>query len=243
MKIKIEDIKEDLKKYNWKLLSDKYENLDSELIFECSEGHKVYSSWKKIRNNKICPICKENNYKDPNSLIIKKASKEKRVLALDQATHISGWSVFDNGKLIKYGIFESTADSQVQRLFDIKNWLINMVNNWKPDLVAIEGIQFQNNLGDIKVGITTFESLARLQGVLMITCHELKIPFEICHTQTWRSYCNVKGRTKADKKRSAQLIVKNMYDISVTNDMADAILIGKYSSENLFKKTEIVNWE
>ena len=99
-----------------------YENLDSELIFECSEGHKVYSSWKKIRNNKICPICKENNYKDPNSLIIKKASKEKRVLALDQATHISGWSVFDNGKLIKYGIFESTADSQVQRLFDIKNW-------------------------------------------------------------------------------------------------------------------------
>ena len=46
MKIKIEDIKEDLKKDGWILISDKYENLDSELVFECNEGHRVFSSWK-----------------------------------------------------------------------------------------------------------------------------------------------------------------------------------------------------
>lgn len=36
------------------------------------------------------------------------------------------------------------------------------------------------------MGVTTFEALARLQGILMITLYDLKIPFEIIHTSIWR---------------------------------------------------------
>lgn len=243
MKIKIEDIRKELEQDNWKLISDKYENLDAIMTFECDEGHKVFSSWKKLRNKRDCAICKANKYKEQTTSVVSKKSKTKRVLALDQATHISGWSIFDGKELVKYGLFETNAETPIEKANDVRVWLANMINNWNPDLIALEGIQFQNNLGSHSIGVTTFETLARLQGILMMTCYELKVPFEICHTQTWRSYCGVKGKAKADKKKSAQLIVKQVYDISVTNDAADAILIGKYASDAFFNKAEVIDWE
>lgn len=48
-RIKIEDIRAELVKENWKVISEEYTNLETEMIFECSEGHKVYAPWKKIR--------------------------------------------------------------------------------------------------------------------------------------------------------------------------------------------------
>ena len=51
-KIRLEDIQVELEKENWKLISDTYNNLDTEMIFQCPEGHTVYSSWKKLRNKK-----------------------------------------------------------------------------------------------------------------------------------------------------------------------------------------------
>ena len=44
-------------------------------------------------------------------------------------------------------------------------------------------------------------------------------------------------------KKSMQLLVKEWHDISVTNDEADAVGIGKYLSNLIIKEKEIVNWE
>lgn len=40
-----------------------------------------------------------------------------------------------------------------------------------------------------------------------------------------------------------QNLVKKWFDISVSDDCADAIGIGKYVAERHQKKTEIVSWE
>ena len=40
-----------------------------------------------------------------------------------------------------------------------------------------------------------------------------------------------------------QLLVKEWFDITITDDEADAIGIGKYISDVNFKKVEIINWE
>ena len=93
------------------------------------------------------------------------------------------------------------------------------------------------------MGVTVFQTLARLQGVLIETCVELEIPYKIAPTNTWRAHCKVKGRSRADKKRSMQMLVKEWYDVSVTDDESDAIGIGKYVSETHQQKTEIINWE
>lgn len=237
-KIKIEDIKEELKKDNWELVSEEYQNLESEMIFKCSEGHTVFAPWKKIRLKRDCPICKNNVFKEQDMKIIPKKKGAKRILALDQSTRITGWSIYDSGELIKYGTFITDLDDEIQRDRAIKNWLINMINNWKPEYVGLEGIQYQQNMG-----VTTFETLARLQGILMETLLELNIEYSICPTNTWRAHCQVKGKTRIDKKRSMQLLAKQWFDISVTDDEADAIGIGKYVAEVLNKKVEIFNWE
>ena len=113
-----------------------------------------------------------------------------------------------------------------------------MIENWKPDIVAIEGIQYQQNFG-----VTTFQTLARLQGVLMELCFELGIPCQVCPTNTWRAHCGVKGRSRSDKKASMQSLIKTWFDISLSDDAADAIGIGKYVADTHKKKNEIVSWE
>lgn len=242
-RITIELINEELKESGWKCISTEYKNLDGELQFNCKEGHLVCAPWKKIRTKRDCPVCKGNKYSSSDKILETKPKKKgiKRVLALDQATKISGWSIFDGEELIRYGTFETNQSDEIERISTIKNWFLSMLNNWKPDFVAIEGIQFQEESSGNKMGVTVFQGLARLQGVLMETCYSQKVDYTVCPTNTWRNHCGVKGRYRADKKRSMQLIAKKWYDISLTDDEADAIGIGRYAAD--LNKIEVTNWE
>ena len=241
-KITIDSINEELAPYNWKCISTEYKNLDTELQFNCEEGHLVCAPWKKVRKIQECPVCKQNAHKTNKPLVVEPKKKgQKRILALDQATHITGWSIYDGQELIRYGTFSTNQKDEIARINTIKNWLISMIENWKPDFVAIEGIQFQDESSGNKMGVTVFQGLARLQGVLMEACYAQKIDYTVCPTNTWRNHCGVKGRYRADKKRSMQLIAKKWYDISLTDDEADAVGIGKYAAD--LNKIEIVNWE
>ena len=241
-RITIDSINEELAQYKWKCISTEYKNLDSELQFNCEEGHLVCAPWKKVRKLQECPVCKQNAHKTNKPLVVEPKKKgQKRILALDQATHITGWSIYDGQELIRYGTFSTNQKDEIARISTIKNWLISMIENWKPDFVAIEGIQFQDESSGNKMGVTVFQGLARLQGVLMETCHAQKVDYTVCPTNTWRNHCGVKGRYRADKKRSMQLIAKKWYDISLTDDEADAVGIGKYAAD--LNKIEVVNWE
>lgn len=246
-KILLEDIRAEVEREGWKLLSDEYKNLDTELIFECSEGHKIYSSWKKIRQKIECPICKDNYNKINCSKVISKEKDSKRILSIDQATKITGWSIFDNVKLIKYGLYETSFEEEAHRISEVKNWLINMINNWKPDLIQLEDIHYQRRFSDLKepddiVGVTTFKALAHLQGVLINTAYEKGIDYKIVSPSTWRAHCGIKGKSKADKKKNAQLKVKDLYDVTVSNDEADAICIGKYGADTFVKNQEMIEF-
>lgn len=241
---KVDEIRALLEKDNWKLISEKYENLDSELIFECPEGHKVYSTWKKIREHRECPICNKNNIQNQNTKIVPKGRGITRIFALDQATKITGWSVWDNGKLIKYGTFSTNLENEIARCHEIKIWLESMIKIWRPDKVGFEGIQFQiTSNGQHSMGITVFETLAHLQGILMEVCFENNVNYETVNTNVWRSYCGVSGRTRTDKKRSMQNLIEKWYDLKVTDDEADAIGIGKYFSERYMKNIVTEQWE
>ena len=237
-KIKIETIAEELAPEGWKVLSTDYQNLDTEMEFLCSEGHKVYAPWKKIRSKRDCPVCRQNQFKQNMNIIKPKMKGENRVLALDQASHVTGYSIFDGPNLVSYGTFSAKETDEAKRFHEIRLWLISMIENWQCDIIGIEGIQYQQTMG-----VTTFQTLARLQGVLMDLCVELNIPYVICPTNTWRAHCGVKGTKRTDKKRSMQLLVKDWYDVTVSDDIADAVGIGKYVSDTNQQKTKIVNWE
>lgn len=241
-KIKIDDIRKEADSNGWKLITDEYKNLDTEMVFECNEGHKVYLPYKKVRDKWKCPICEQNQYNNFSDKIVSKKKSVQRSIGLDQATHITGYSIFDGGKLVYAGMFEATADDEIGRDIEIKNWLIQLIQNWKPDIIGIEGIQLQQ-LNNKTVGVTTYQTLARLQGILMATCVEQQTEYVIVPPATWRSHCKVKGRSRVDKKRSMQTKIKEWFDITVSDDIADAIGIGKYINDNHKKKIEIFNWE
>lgn len=242
-KIRLEEIQKKIEAFGWKVISTEYINLDTEMTFECAEGHRVFMPWKRLRGRVECPVCKSKQEHKNDGEVFPKPKGIKRTLALDQATKVTGYAIFDNTKLIKYGTFSTSSDDDIERMSMMRTWLTSMITSWKPDYIGIEGIQFQEEGGGQRMGITVFQTLARLQGILMMVCHDAKIPFEICPTNTWRHSCGVKGKTRTDKKRSTQLLVKQWYDIKVSEDEADAIGIGKYLTNFIQRNTEVANWE
>ena len=243
-KITLDQIKQEVEVDGWKVLSLDYSNLDTEMTFECPEGHQVFAPWKRLRTKRECPICKQNTFQQSDK-IIPKPKGVKRILALDQATKVTGYSIFDGDKLVKYGTFTTSSDDEVARCVAVKNWFVSMLQNWKPDYVGIEGIQYQAKVfdGETVGSVTLFQTLAHLQGVLLVTCHEFGIHYEVCPTNTWRNTCGVKGRVRADKKKSMQMIVKDWYGISVSDDESDAIGIGYHMTKTVGRNTTVINWE
>ena len=241
-KIKVENIRKAAIDNGWQLVSTEYKNLSTELTFICNEGHEINIPYKKVRDKWECPLCKANKYYNFSEEVKPKSKGVQRAIGLDQATHITGYSIFDNEELIYAGTFEATAEDEIARDVQIQNWLIQLIHNWKPDVIGLEGIQLQQ-FNDKMVGVTTYQTLARLQGILMATCYNLKVDYMICPPATWRNHSGVKGRSRADKKRSMQNKIKEWFDITVSDDVADAIGIGKYINETHKKKVEIFNWE
>lgn len=238
MKINLDKIKAEAAEYGWTVISDKYVNLDTDMTFECNEGHTVFLPYKKVRDKWSCPSCVANKYIEPSHNPKQKAAGVRRILALDQASYVTGYAIFDDKELVDYGTFETSLGDEIARINMIKMWLVSMIQKWRPDFIGIEGIQYEQHFG-----VKTFQTLGRLQGVLMECCFEQKIPYEVCPTNTWRHHCGVKGRSRVDRKQSMKHIIKEMYDISVSDDIADAIGIGKYVSEAIVTKSDIVQWE
>lgn len=197
--------------------------------FQCPNGHENYFTFDYWRRHRECPICKSNRYYRMNDSAPK--SKGFRILAFDQASGTSGWAVYDDQELIKYGAWTSDGNHSTEKIMKTKNWVANMIQMWKPDLVIFEDIQLQKTEhGEEQV--LTFKKLAHLQGVLKNYCYENGYIFKIVPPATWRAHSQVKGTNRTDKKKSAQLIVKKLYDMNVTQDEADAILIGRWAAHD-----------
>ena len=237
-RISIDEIKNSLSTDGWSLISETYKNLDSNLEYKCNKGHTVIAPWKKVRENRICPICMRERLKTKEFRNTKKKSNEFRILAIDQATHTSGYAVFSNKNLVDYGSFIANGNDDIERSIDIKHWMISLIDQYEIDFVGLEGIQYQK-----EAGVITFETLARLQGILAAACSEEKIKYKFAPTNTWRNYCGVEGRTRPDRKRSMQRLVKQWFDIEASDDECDAIGIGKYFCDIQVPTVEIVDWE
>lgn len=247
-KILLENIQEEANKINWKVISTKYINLKTEMEFRCPLNHVVITTYEKWRRQPICPICQKTANDNPIiSAIYSKGKNDYRVLALDQSSYITGWSIYENNKLIKYGTYAVNYESEANRINCVKEWLINMINAWQIDYVWLEDIQLQDHKNgeeySEKIGVTTYKVLAHLQGVLINALYANGIPYNIVHTATWRKFCNIKGKARPDKKKNAQLQVLDWYGLNVDIDAAEAICIGRYGTNYSAKSMELLNWE
>ena len=231
--INIYGVRNALEAEGWQLVSEVYKNLKTPLEMICPKGHKQEQTFDQWRKHKICDACMAGDpYKVKKNKVPAKGTDVNRILALDAATSITGYSIYDNKTLVGYGTFKTNSSYEApERINQVKNWLKAAINEWQPDFIGIENIQLQKyGTKATDVQVKTFQTLANLQGVLVDVIFEAKVPTDKVYPREWRSYCGINdGETHRDaKKKAAQAKVKIWYDMDCTEDEADAICIGKY---------------
>ena len=65
------------------------------------------------------------------------------ILAFDQASRTSGWSVFKDGELFAHGTFTFTDSSLGTRLWKIRQKVEELYMKYLPDRIIYEDIQLQ----------------------------------------------------------------------------------------------------
>ena len=156
-------------------------------------------------------------------------------LCLDDATKITGYSVFTDSKLKHYGVVSSEIkeNKPFKRMKIMVDKIKGLIKKYKPDYVAIENCQFQHNY-------ETYKQLSQLQGMLILTFIEIGIPYVIVSPTTWKSFCKIKGRKREEQKTNTVKMIEDKFHLTVTEDEADSIGIGLYAV-NYIKNGGILN--
>lgn len=148
-----------------------------------------------------------------------------RLLALDQASKVTGWAIFEDGELKSYGKISLDDPNTDIRLVQLRQDIQTLVADYNIDEVIFEDIQQQNNVAN---NVQTFKVLAEVYGVVSELLQELQIPHSTVLAASWKSTLGIKGRTRAEQKKNAQLYVEQNYGIHVIQDIADAVCIGTH---------------
>ena len=148
-----------------------------------------------------------------------------RLLALDQASKVTGWAIFEDGKLKSNGKISLDDPNTDIRLVQLRQGIQTLVTDYNIDEVIFEDIQQQNNVAN---NVQTFKVLAEVYGVVSELLQEIQIPHSTVLASSWKSTLGIKGRTRAEQKKNAQLYVEQNYGIHVIQDIADAVCIGTH---------------
>lgn len=150
-------------------------------------------------------------------------------ISFDQASGETGFSVFLDSKLVAYGKKKTSHYDFMENVLETEKFMLETIekylNEYKPKqyTIALEEIQLQH-----RGGVDTFKKLAQLQGVLItsIMRNHPDAKLELVYASTWKAFAKVKGNGRAEQKRNAQAKIKELFGKDVTQDEADAILIG-----------------
>ena len=145
------------------------------------------------------------------------------LLSLDQSSRITGYAIFKDEQLIKYGKIELEDKNIGLRLYKLRQEIEKIIKEYNIEFVIFEDIQLQSN---VQNNISTFKILSEVFGVIYELLTEMKIPNKSILAVTWKSKLKIKGKTRQEQKKSAQSFVLEKYNIKPTQDEADAICIG-----------------
>ena len=151
-----------------------------------------------------------------------------RLLALDQASRVTGWAIFEDGKLEKYDKILLDDPNIDTRLVQLRQNILALIESENINEVVFEDIQQQNNVAN---NVQTFKVLAEVYGVISELLQELQIPHSTVLAASWKSTLGIKGRTRAEQKKNAQQFVQHTYGVQATQDECDAICIGTHASK------------
>ena len=145
-----------------------------------------------------------------------------KVMAWDQSTKISAWSIFIDGKYETSGIIDHHKIKQVdERVQKMGLSICEQIEKIMPDMLIIEEVAQQSNPNTLKL-------LARIQGIIIGFAAAHKIPVHILEPSKWRSKLNFHqgaGVKREELKAQAIEFIRNTYGLDLIEDICEAICI------------------
>ena len=146
-----------------------------------------------------------------------------RILAFDQSTKLSAYSLWVDGEYIESGYIDlHKIKDTSERVRAMGVELCNTIKKYNPDKVVIEEVAQQSNALTLKL-------LARIQGVIIGFCAAHNIDTYIIEPSKWRSILQFKigaGIKREELKAQAIKYVKGTYGLDLGEDECESICIG-----------------
>lgn len=147
-----------------------------------------------------------------------------KILAFDQSTKISAYSIFIDGKYVEVGVIDlHKMKDTSERVRAMGVELCKIIEKYNPDKIVMEEVAQQSNPLTLKL-------LARIQGVIIGFCAAHNISTYIVEPSKWRSMLEFKqgsGVKRAELKEQAIQHVKDAYRLDLSEDCCESICIGE----------------
>ena len=144
------------------------------------------------------------------------------IIAFDQSSKLSGWSLFEDDKYSCSGVIDkSKIKDSDRRIGEMGLEICKKIQELKPDCVIIENVQQQ-------AGVATVILLSRLQGFILGWCYAHNVRIEIIGPSQWRSTLSFRqgaGVKRKELKVQSIEYVKSNYGLDVSEDEAESICI------------------
>ena len=161
-----------------------------------------------------------------------------KLLALDQSSKVTGYTVLEDGKIIEVNHFECTGDDLGNRLAQFRKKIIYLIEKYDIDEIVFEDIQLQDVNGNKETGIKTFKVLAEVFGIMHELCSEIKMPYTAVLPIKWKAHFKIAGKGRAQEKKMAQAYVEKNCNMKCTEDEADSLCIALYH----FDQSNVFDW-
>ncbi len=146
-----------------------------------------------------------------------------RILGIDPGIGRTGWGVIDtqssNLKVISYGCIETPVSQEIgERLNDVYDEIVQLLNKYMPDGVGIEDLFFNTNTKTAFV-------VGQARGVIMLAVAQRKIPLAV-YTPLQVKIA-VTGYGRGDKRQVGQMVktLLKLESIPKLDDTTDALAI------------------
>ena len=147
-----------------------------------------------------------------------------KVLAFDQSTKVSAYSVFIDGQYVECGCIDlHNMKDTSERVRAMGVELCKVIENYNPDKVVMEEVAQQSNPLTLKL-------LARIQGVIIGFCAAHNINTYIIEPSKWRSMLEFKqgaGVKRVELKEQAIQHVKYVYNLDLSEDCCESMCINE----------------
>lgn len=146
-----------------------------------------------------------------------------KLITIDGSTKKTAIAYFYSGKYKEHQLLDFSKDKNIFSRFEsmAKN-LWELLDLYKPNIIYIEETYSSVNPHTTKI-------LTRLQGVVYAWCMKNQCDFNTITPSQWRKYLKFiqgKGIKREQLKEQSIKYVLDTYNLSVTDDEADAICIG-----------------